>query len=92
MVQKQHYADAPASNDTWPADTCILDWIDAWKHVRSDVLQLLADYERADGGHEIGRFLPLLDETDAALRLLKHRVDWLRAHLGHTADTPADRL
>lgn len=73
----------PLASESWSSHTSIIDWIDSWALVREDILQLLAAYQQADGGHDIHAFLPLIDETDTALRLLKYRVDWLRGHLGH---------
>lgn len=75
----------------WPGETVIMDWIAAWQPVREDVLQLMESYRVADAGHDISRFLPLIDEVDDAIRLLQHRVGWLRSYLGHTVDEPIDR-
>jgi hypothetical protein len=87
--QQTHHSSA--SPDTWPGDTVILDWIDAWRPVREDVVKLLHDYKGADAGHDISSFLPLIDEVDAAMRLLQHRVTWLRSYLGHCVDESIDR-
>lgn len=73
----------PLPADGWTAHSSVLDWIDSWALVREDILQLMAAYQQADGGHDVSPFLSLIDETDSSLRLLKHRVDWLRGHLGH---------
>jgi hypothetical protein len=69
----------------WPSDGVILDWIAAWQPAREDVLGLLNAYAEADGGHDISSFTPLIEQLDTAMRLLNHRVDWLRSYLGHCA-------
>lgn len=88
---EQHTPPATPPPDTWPGDAVILDWLDAWQPVREDVIRLMDDYRAADAGHDISSFLPLLDEVDAAMRLLRHRVAWLRSYLGHTVDESVDR-
>jgi hypothetical protein len=80
----------PATNES-PGERVILDWIAAWQPVREDVIQLMAAYHQADDGHDISSFLPLIDEVDATMRLLHHRVDWLRRYLGHVVEVPIDR-
>lgn len=61
----------------------VFDWIDAWRLVREDVLQLMDTYAKSDTGHDVSSFEPLIEELDASLRLLRHRVGWLRNNLGH---------
>lgn len=86
FTRDSHPEPLPPAAGSLPPERYILDWIDSWRLVREDVLRLMAAYERADGGHDIGGFEPLLAEADAALRLLRHRVEWLYAHTG-----PAER-
>lgn len=88
--QHNRPARADQAGDEWPAETAVLDWIAAWQPVREDVLGLMAAYREADAGHDISNFLPLVDEVDVALRLLHHRVDWLRRYLGHVEADPID--
>lgn len=87
--QQTHPHTAPP--DTCPGHAVILDWIDAWQPVREDVIRLMDDYKAADAGHDISSFLPLIDEVDAAMRLLQHRVAWLRGYLGHTVEESVDK-
>ena len=80
----------PAPSPTgWPPDTAIHDWIAGWQPAREDVLGLLNAY--ADEGHDISSFTPLIEQLDAAMRLLHHRVDWLRSSLGPSARPPHTR-
>lgn len=65
------------------AEGAIFDWIDAWQLVREDVLQLMETYATSATGHDVSSFEPLIEELDASLRLLRHRVGWLRNNLGH---------
>lgn len=87
--QHTHHPTAPP--DAWPGDAIILDWVDAWQPVREDVIRLMEDYRTADAGHDISSFLPLIDEVDAAMRLLQHRVGWLRGYLGHTVEESVEK-
>ena len=70
------------------APAVILDWIAAWQPAREDVRGLLNAYAEADGGHDISSFTPLLEQLDSSMRLLSHRVDWLRNYLGQSAPKP----
>ncbi len=74
----------------WTDEAVILDWIAAWQPVREDVVRLIEQY-KADSGHDVSRFTPLLDEVDGAIRLLEHRVHWLRCYLGRVAEEPIDK-
>lgn len=92
MFKREAYAEPPPEKIApWPQDNCMLDWLDSWEYVREDITRLLGEYQRADGGHDISSFLCQVDEADAALRLLKHRVVWLRTHLGRATPTPLDQ-
>lgn len=91
MYRPQPLAEAPPAPETWLADACILDWIDSWSAAREDVLQLMAAYQRSDAGHDISGFLPLIEEADTTMRLLRYRVEWLRNYLGHRGAQPLDR-
>jgi len=81
---EQHARGQPATTPDWPSEESILDWIDAWQPVREDVLKLMHTYAAADTGHDIHSFTPLIEQLDSAMRLLHHRVDWLRGYLGRT--------
>lgn len=68
-----------------PDDGPILDWIAGWTPVREEVMRLFDAYATADGGHDISSFAPLIDQLDATMRLLQHRVHWIGSYLGHGA-------
>jgi hypothetical protein len=92
MFEQHSSSHSPtAPPDSWPGDAVILDWIDGWHPVREDVLQLLEAYRVSDAGHDIGSFLPLIDEVDTAMRLLQHRVSWLRNYLGRTVEESVEK-
>jgi tRNA A58 N-methylase Trm61 len=74
----------------WTGDVTILDWIDSWQAVRDELHQLLAAYAEADDGHDITSFQPLIEQVDASMRLLRHRVGWLRSYLAHSSGLPHD--
>lgn len=78
-----------SSSGNWPPDRVILDWIAGWQLAREDVIGLLNAYAEADGGHDISSFTPLIEQLDTTMRLLNHRVDWLRGYLGHDELSPA---
>lgn len=69
----------------WPEESALIDWIAAWQPAREDVARLLNAYAELDDGHDISSFTPLIDELDAAMRLLSYRVDWLRSYLSNSA-------
>lgn len=83
---QQHAIGSPQPtlhSPTWTGEVAILDWIDSWQAVRDELSQLLEAYAQADDGHDITSFQPLIDQVDASMRLLRHRVGWLRSYLAH---------
>ena len=80
----------PSENPTWPGEVAILDWIDSWQAVHDDLNQLLMAYAQADSGHDTSSFQPLIEQINSSMRLLRHRVCWLRNYLTHTGDLPYD--
>jgi hypothetical protein len=91
---QQHTVDASSSNDPPVVVTntgAVLDWIDAWPVVRSEIDDLLGAYAQADGGHDTTSFQPMIEQLDASMRLLRHRVSWLRSYLAHEDALLLDR-
>jgi hypothetical protein len=85
---EQHARNQPPATPhalSWPEEAALVDWIAAWQPAREDVVRLLAAYAELDGGHDVSSFTPLIDELDAAMRLLHYRVDWLRSYLSNSA-------
>lgn len=56
-------------------------WIETWPLAREELIGLLEAYARTAEGHDISSFLAMLDDMDAAVRLLEHRAAWLRERL-----------
>jgi hypothetical protein len=90
----QHTVGASSSITQLPVESnteAILDWIDAWQAVRNELDELLLTYAQADGGHDTTSFQPMIEQLNASMRLLRHRVSWLRSYLPHEDALPCDR-
>lgn len=90
----QHTVGTSSSIAQFPVKTnteAILDWIDAWQAVHDELDELLATYAQADAGHDTTSFQPMIEQLDASMRLLRHRVSWLRSYLPHDDALPCDR-
>ena len=59
-------------------------WIDAWPNVRSEVAAMVEEYVRRNPSFEQHMVDWLLEELDGSLRILSHRVTWLRDNLAQT--------
>ena len=80
----------PPENPTWPGEVAILDRIDSWQAVNDDQNQHHMANAQADAGHDVSSFEPLIEQINSSMRLLRHRVCWLRNYLTHTGDLPYD--
>jgi hypothetical protein len=90
----QHTVGGSSSIAPFPVESnteAILDWIDAWQAVHSELDDLLAAYAQADGGHDTTSFQPMIEQLDDSMRLLRHRVSWLRSYLDQDNTLPLDR-
>jgi hypothetical protein len=56
-------------------------WIDAWPGVRSEVVAMVEEYVRRNPSFEQHMVDWLLEELDGSMRILRHRVNWLRDNL-----------